>query len=149
MNLQNFLATSISEAATELEAAFLNLPDDKRNWSAGGQARTALDMVAEVTLLNGASADMIEERQGMADFDPEEFNQSKAEFYGDWAELQKLLHDNTARVAAVVGALSDNDFDIEVQMPCGPINIAQMADYPRWNAKYHEGQINFIASMLG
>ena len=149
MNLQNFLATSIPQSAADLEAALLRLPADKRNWSAGGQARTALDMVAEVALLNGDTADMIAERQGMANFDLAELNRRIAELTNDWPALQTLLHDNTARVAAVVGALADEDFDVEVEMPWDKMTIAQLADYPHWNAKYHEGQINFIASILG
>lgn len=149
MNLQTFLSTSIPKAAADLEAALLRLPTDKRNWSAGGEARTALHMVAEVALLNGDTAEMIAMRQGMANFDSDELNQRIAELTHDWATLQTLLHDNTARVAAVVGALADDDFDIEIQMPWGATTIAQMADYPYWNAKYHAGQINFIASLLG
>ena len=148
MNLQTFLATSIPQSATDLETALLRLPDDKRDWSAGGQARTALHMVAEVAVLNGDTADMIETRQGMANFDVAELNRRIAELTGDWPALQTLLHHNSARVAAVVGALSDEDFDAEIQMPWGAMTMAQIAAYPYWNASYHEGQINFIASML-
>ena len=149
MNLQTFLSTSIPQSAADLETALLRLPDDKRNWSAGGQARSALHMVAEVAVLNGDTADMIETRQGMTNFDVAELNRRIAELTGDWPALQAQLHQNSARVAAVVGALADEDFDAEIQMPWGAMTMAQMAEYPYWNAKYHEGQINFIASILG
>ncbi len=149
MNLQTFLSTSIPKAAADLETALLRLPADKRNWSAGGDARSALNMVAEVALLNGDTAEMIENRRGMANLDLGELNRRIAELTGDWPALQTLLHSNTARVAAVVGALSDDDFDAEIQMPWGAMTIAQIAAYPYWNACYHEGQINFIASLLG
>ncbi len=29
------------------------------------------------------------------------------------------------------------------------MTVAQIASYPYWNMCYHEGQINYIASMLG
>ena len=149
MNLQTFLSTSIPRAAADLETALLRLPDDKRNWSAGSQARSAIHMVAEVALLNGDTAAMIETRQGMANSALDELSQRIAELTGDWPALQTLLHHNSARVAAVVGALSDEDFAAEIAMPWGAMMMAQMASYPYWNACYHEGQINFIASMLG
>lgn len=149
MNLQTFLTTSIPQSAADLETALLQLPDDKRNWSAGGDARSALDMVAEVALLNGDTADIIATRQGMVNFDVAELNRRKAALYDDWPALQKLLHDNTARVAAVVGVLCDDDFDAQIQVPWGAMTLAQLAEYPYWNAKYHEGQINFIAALLG
>ena len=149
MKLQTFLSTSIPKAAADLETALLRLPADKRDWSAGGDARSALHMVAEVAILNGDTAAMIETRQGTTNFDMTELNRRIAELTGDWAALQTRLHDNSARVAAVVGALSDADFDAEIEMPWGAMTMAQMAEYPYWNAKYHEGQINFIASMLG
>lgn len=149
MNLQTFLSTSIPKAAADLETALLRLPEDKRNWSAGGDARSALHMVAEVAIINGDTAEMISTRQGMANFDLAELNRRMAALCDDWPALQTLLHDNTARVAEAIGALADEDFDAEIQMPWGAMTLAQIAAYPYWNACYHEGQINFIASMLG
>ena len=29
------------------------------------------------------------------------------------------------------------------------MTLAQVIAYPHWNMSYHEGQINYIASMLG
>jgi hypothetical protein len=34
-------------------------------------------------------------------------------------------------------------------MPWGPMTVSQILGYPFWNMCYHEGQINYIASMLG
>ena len=69
-------------------------------------------------------------------------------FYADVLGLTEIEKPD-ARVVAVVGALADEDFAAEIQMPWGAMTMAQIAEYPYWNAKYHEGQINFIASMLG
>ena len=148
MNLQTFLSNSIPQASTDLETALLNLPADKRDWSAGGQARSAIDMVAEVALLNGDTADMIATKTGLANFDLGELNHRKAALYDDWPALKALLYENTARVAEAIGAVSDDDLTFEFAMPWGAMTLTQIAEYPYWNAKYHEGQINFIASLL-
>lgn len=147
--LQNFLADSIPQAVADLETAFMRLPEDKRNWSAGGDARTALDMLAEVAVVNGDAAEMIETRKGMVNFDLEGLERQKAELCADRSKLKALLDENTARVVAAIRTVPDADSQSEITMPWGPMTLTQIMEYPYWNAKYHEGQINFIASMLG
>jgi hypothetical protein len=147
--LQTFLSWSIPKASADLETALGRLPEDKRAWSAGGDARNALDMVAEVAILNGVTAGTIETRSGMNDFDWAAYTRHKAALCEDYPALKTLLDANTARVVEVVSALSDEDLTVEVQMPWGAMTLAQLASYPYWNACYHEGQINFLASMLG
>ncbi len=147
--LQNFLATSIPQATADLETALMRLPEDKRHWSAGGDARTAIDMLAEVAIVNGDAAEMIETRKGMANFDLEGLARHKAGLWADWPKLKSLLDENTARVVAAIRTVPDADLQSEIAMPWGPMTLTQIMEYPYWNAKYHEGQINFIASMLG
>jgi len=38
--------------------------------------------------------------------------------------------------------------NVEVQMPWGMMTLAQIISYPYWDMSYHEGQINYLASML-
>lgn len=49
-HLQRFLSQAGEKAAGDLEAALRRLPEDKWAWSAGGNARTAIDQVAECAL---------------------------------------------------------------------------------------------------
>ena len=148
-NLQDFLANGAVKAAQDLEAALLRLPEDKRNWSAGGTARTALDMAAEVAVLNGDTAEMIRTRQGMAGFDLEKLNRLKDELADDWPALKARLDESTARVAQAIREVPDEELTREVTMPWGPMAMTEIMAYPYWNACYHEGQINFIAAQLG
>ena len=147
--LQNFLAQATPKAAEDLETALLRLPAEKRNWSAGGDARSALDMMAEVALLNGTTAQTLENRSFPDDYDFAVYAQDKAELTQDWPALKKMLDENTARVVEAILSVPDEDVGVELQMPWGPMTLAQLMAYPYWNACYHEGQINFIASMLG
>ena len=125
------------------------MPADKRNWSPQGDARTALDLVAECAILNGSTVDIIENRTFPADFSQPEFQRAKAELSQDWNALQSLLQENTTRVVARIRTVSNEELSVEVEMPWGPMNMTQIISYPYWNMSYHEGQINYIASMLG
>ena len=147
--LQNFLAQATPKATDDLQTALLRLPEDKRNWSADGDARSALDMLAEVALLNGTTAQTLENRNFPDDYDFALYAQDKTELAQDWPALKKMLDENTARVVEAMLSVPDEDISLEVQMPWGAMTLAQLMSYPYWNACYHEGQINFIASMLG
>jgi hypothetical protein len=147
--LQNFLANAAIKAASDLEVALMRLPEDKRDWSAQGDARSALDLVAECAILNGSTVDLIKTRQFPPDYDMASYMTEKAELAKDWEALQSLLHQNTARVVAAIRAVPEEDLEAEVTMPWGPMTLEQVISYPHWNMSYHEGQINYIASMLG
>lgn len=148
MNLQTFLTTAIPKATQDLETALERLPDEKRNWSAGGDARSALDMVAEVAILNGTTAQTIQNRAFPGPFDWAAYSRDKDELAGNWPALKARLDENSACVVEVIRALPDEELSVEAEMPWGAMTLAQLASYPYWNACYHEGQINFIASIL-
>lgn len=147
--LQEFMGAAIPKAAADLEAALLRLPEDKRNWQTTETARSAMDQVAECAILNGIVAELLGSRKWPEDYDFGAFQRRKAELCQDWPGLKALLDENTARIAAAVRAVPEADLAVEVGMPWGPMSLAQIIAYPYWNLAYHEGQINYIASMLG
>lgn len=147
--LQEFLVLSTPRAATELREALLRIPEDKRNWSPEKTARTALDQFAECAILNGYTADMIESRQWAID-DFGVYLQEKAEkVAGEWSALDALLQANVERLITVIRAVPDADLGVEIQLPWEKQTMAQVISYPYWNMTYHQGQINYIASILG
>ena len=146
--LQEFLVRATENVASELVAALLRLPEDKRNWSPMGKARTALNMVAECAILGGTTVDMIRNRAYPADFDRAAFDREKERLATDWPALQALLQENNAKVIAEIATVPEDALGIEVPMPWGTQTLAEIIAYPYWNMSYHEGQINYIASML-
>ncbi len=144
-----FLADAAHKAASDLETALLRLPGDRRVWSAGGDARSASDMVAECAILNGSTAHAIENRSFPSDFDFAAYGSDKAQLSQNEDALLALLHANTSRAVEAIRAVPDTDLNIEIQMPWGAMPMVQLMSYPYWNMTYHEGQINFIASILG
>jgi hypothetical protein len=150
ITVQEHMAQLTSKAAADLKAAFLRLPEDKRSWSPAETARTALDMMAECAMLNGSTADLIRTRQWPSgDEVMKAFFATKAELARSWSEAEARLDATLPVVLAAIRGLSDADLDVEVPMPWGPMTVMQIIAYPQWNMSYHEGQINYIASILG
>ena len=67
----------------------------------------------------------------------------------EWDTLRGLLLDNAARVADAITNVPASALDDEIQTPFGMMTMEQILAYPQWNMTYHQGQINYIASLLG
>lgn len=147
--LQEFLARATLKQREQLEAAIARLPEDKRAWSPMGDARTAVDQFTECAMLNGSTVEMLQTRSFPANFDFATYLEAKAALSQDWEKVQAMLKENTDRAIAAILAVPEADFNVEVQMPWGPLKLSDIMSYPYWNMSYHEGQINYIASMLG
>lgn len=150
-SIQQHLVRITPKAAEDLMAAFLRLPEDKRAWSPMGDARTAIDQMSEIAILNGRTDELIHTKQFGADFASAmgDFQRLKSELSEDWPRLKSMLEENTAKVVETIGKVPDSELSAEVEMPWGAMTIEQIIGYPHWNMCYHEGQINYLASMLG
>ena len=148
---QNFIAAATEKAATDLSAALLTLPEDKRGWSPSDSARTALHLVAECALNNGAVIEMIEAGEWRQPSGGQEayFQIMQEWASGDWNALHTLLMDNTRRLAAALNAVGGEALAAEFVTPYSTGPFSGFMAYPYWNMSYHEGQINYIASLLG
>ena len=145
--IQNAAADAVLKAADALTAALLNLPQEKRAWKPAPNARTARNQVAECALLNGCTADLLTARAWqITDFDAF-FRDRDLLADGEEETLQTRLHANAQRVADAIRALSDDDLEIEIEPPWRRQTLAEIIAYPHWNMSYHEGQINYIASL--
>jgi uncharacterized damage-inducible protein DinB len=147
--LHDFLSAATQNAAEELVTAYQRIPDDQQRWRAEGKGRSALDQVIECTLLNGYTADLIQNRH-WAEGAMETFTKDKAEAEAlDWDVLHSNLLENTRRVIAALQAVPESDLQNPIQMPWRTQSLAEIMAYPYWNMSYHQGQINYIASLLG
>ena len=146
--LHDFLTGATRKAADDLIAALERLPADKRDWSPMGDARSALDMVAECAILNGTTVEMIQQR-AFPPFDWESYRAAKTALVSDPDGALALLRENTTRVVAAIPTVDAADLATEIPMPWGAQSLSSILSYPYWNMTYHEGQINYLASMLG
>jgi len=105
--------------------------------------------VAECAILTGYMANLLHTRQwpdGQFDL----FFSEKAELVMQgWEEIHPRLVESAGRVAAVIAALTEDDLAVEIETPFRTQTIEGWMTYPHWNLIYHEGQINYIASLLG
>ena len=147
--LQSFLTAATEKAAAKLAEAFVSLPESKRLWSPAETARPAIDQVAECAILNGYMANLLQTRQwpeGQIDL----FLAEKAALAAmSWEEVQPRLLKSAQRVAAAIAAIPDDDLMDEIETPWRKQTVAELITYPHWNMTYHEGQINYLASLLG
>lgn len=147
LTLQEFFADATRKAAADLAEALLRLPEDRRGWSAGGGARTALDQVAECALLAGYTAALIQTRTWSTSDLSEYASRSEALIAAGWNAMHTLLMENTEKHAAALRALPDNALSEEIEIPSGKQTVAELIAYPYWNMTYHLGQINYIAAL--
>jgi len=147
-SMQEFLVLSTQKAAEDVQAALLNLPEDKRGWKPTDKARSALDQLAEIALLTGYTADLIATGKWTLGDDFSSYVREKDALSQDWPGIQALLKTNVAKMVSALQGVPDTELETSIDMPWGPMKMAQIMAYPYWNMSYHEGQINYIGSML-
>ena len=147
--LQQHLAASTQKAADDLIKAYHQIPDDKRHWSGEETARNASHQVAECAILNGHTARLIATQQWGATHPDSVMKEISYASAMEWDTLRGLLLDNARRVADAITAVPTDALDTEVQTPFGMMTLEQVCAYPQWNMIYHQGQVNYIASLLG
>ena len=76
------------------------------------------------------------------------FASAKSSLADDWDTLQTTFETNTAQLIEAIRRVPDSELDQTIQLPWGAWTIAHLMGHPYWNMAYHEGQINYIASLL-
>ncbi len=146
--VQEYLAGATQKAAAELTKAYIHIPEEKRDWSPDEKARSAQDMFAECVLLNSYTADTIT-NQAMSG-SMESFKHDLAGIKAlAWEEVHAQFEASVAKITAAIRGVAEADMDVVIAMPWGPMTPGQLITYPHWNMTYHEGQTNYLASILG
>lgn len=137
------LATS---SAASLEKATLAL-GDKATWSPLDKGRTAVNQVAECALIAQLTADILT-TQVMPAPDWEAFGKAQAAL--DTPEKAiAALKEMTANLVAAIEALPESAADTKVTLPWGTeMTLGSLPMLVYWNNTYHEGQINYISTLL-
>ena len=146
-DLQGFLVEVTRKAAEDLIAAVEGLPAEKRAWRPLEKGRSAADQAAECAILNGSTAKILWEREWDRDFSFEQYERDRAELARDWEAVKAVLRENTEKVIAAIEGFPPEEMAGEVAAPWGPMPFTRVLSYPYWNMSYHEGQVNYIASL--
>lgn len=146
--IHDFLTKATRKAADELIAAIARIPEEKRDWSPGGKARTALDLFAECAILNGYTAELIRTRV-WSDENYASYGTDKKKIYEMSPEEQTTaLNESVEKVIVAIQAVPDDALGVMIDMPWGAQSLEEICAYPYWNMSYHLGQTNYIASIL-
>ena len=133
-------AASLAKATTEL--------GDKSQWSPLDKGRTAANQVAECALIAAGAAGILKAKSAES-VDMSGFGQAVAALASDTSAALAALAANTETLCAVVATLTEADAGISITMPWGmSYTLPELALLVNWNNTYHEGQINYIATLL-
>jgi uncharacterized damage-inducible protein DinB len=148
-SVQEFFVSLTEKQAKDLVAAFDRLPADKRHWEPTEGSRSAANQLAECAILNGSTAKLLETRTWDTQESFEEFFEQRDKLAGDDGALKATMEENLPKIIHAIRSIPTEDLDKEIAMPWGNMKVGQIITYPYWNMAYHEGQVNYIATMLG
>ena len=127
------------------------LPSEKRDWTPGAPARSALDQLKEVAFAPQLYRLLIAENRMPS---PEEHSQMKSEVQSieGFDKICELAMKNTSELCNHIAEFPNDQLEKEVTLPFGGGMTVTMADVLAihyWNTVYHQGQVNFIQMLLG
>lgn len=142
------IIAALNNSVTSL-TKLINELGENASWSPLDKGRTALDQVAECALIAGFAAGIIQSKE-VPPVDWAAFETAKQGLAADAAATLAALAAKTGELTAVLEGLSADDAAFEVTLPWGEVvTLAGLADVVYWNNTYHEGQINYIQTLLG
>ncbi|MBI1742148.1 DinB family protein [Candidatus Acetothermia bacterium] len=138
---------SRSESAT---AAFMKglqfVPKEKRDWKPAPSSRSASEIAAHTTYWTIYFTKAI---KGEKLTDPaEDAWKASTKELKDSAQTEKLVERVHQDFITAVKGLSEKDLDRVVEFPWGKENVAKALDGGIWHANYHQGQLNYIQTLL-
>jgi hypothetical protein len=122
---------------------------DKATWSPNDKGRNAGNQIAECALLSGGAVQAVESG-AFPPMDFEKFGAIAAELGNQPEQALAMLSENTEKLCAAISVASQEKLDSTIELPWGEkttLSGAAMLIY--WNNTYHEGQINYISTLVG
>jgi hypothetical protein len=118
---------------------------EKITWSPNEKGRTALDQVAECIVIGNMLLALLEGTAPLA-YKPDVFQSAKDAI--DTKEKATTLCTTIAeRLALLVAQQTTEQLNTIVDTPFGPRSTIRLLMLIYWNNGYHEGQINYIATL--
>ena len=125
------------------------LPTDRLDWKPAPEARSALDQLQELATAMEFHWDVYVTRKVEWSQEKSERWQAYRSQFTDIDELENMAKAGAERLAAFLATFDPVDYAAPVEFPIpGEFNMADCLAYHYWNATYHNGQINYIASLL-
>jgi uncharacterized damage-inducible protein DinB len=125
------------------------IPAEKQNSSLGGSARTPLNIVAECGMVNGFVRQFL--ATGVAPERPaaESRDAFLASFDTEEKALTYFAAQTESLIAAFQGLSEDALAETTSELFGRPMTRLAVAELPAIHMSYHDGQLNFVHSLLG
>jgi uncharacterized damage-inducible protein DinB len=147
------LVKQTQKAADDVCRAAEAVPEDRANWSPGGESRSVLDQMREVATQAAWFLPIIRDRKA-PEFDRHAILEAKhlRESFDTIEQCAEAARTSTVELCQAISAFPEPKLDEEIVLPFGGGSTMTMADVlglPYWNMVYHLGQINQIQLVLG
>jgi len=146
--VQTFIADTTQHAAEGLKSAYLALSDEQRIARPAGKGRSAIDQIAECTIINGGAAEALSDPDSAAGYDMARLESEKTALTADPSALLAAFEASTKQLIDAISSVADDRLGVEIQLPWGQWTYEKLMAHPSWNMTYHEGQVNYISTLL-
>lgn len=144
------------EALASLFLAARHVPEDKRDWTAMGEARSVHALLYECTLTTpfyaaAAQGKMLEFAALVPDAETRELWRGRSEASIDLEGMEAVAQETFAELCQTLEAILDERLSEVQPHPMNPnkqVTTADLLFLAYWNLVYHTGQINYIQTML-
>lgn len=153
MKMQEFVIGATREAMGEAFRYARAVPADKVEWKPMETGRSVLDLTRELAKCPDWAVPILNGELSSSE-DPEMGAEEMAS-WGTVEECEAALGPKLDRYLEFVAAFPDGRLGETMDLPFGAggamrtFSMAELLDYPRWNASYHEGQIAYIQTLYG
>jgi uncharacterized damage-inducible protein DinB len=154
LTLQEQAARMTMEALVSLFRAARHVPEDKRDWSPGGAARSVNAQLAECAVSPELQSKLIngEPEESIVAAYHENVEKMKELEQLPFDDLYEISRFNYEALCEIIRLVLDDDLEDRFSLPFnGGMNPtrADLIFVPYWNLVYHTGQINYIQTLLG
>jgi hypothetical protein len=144
-------------AVDDICRAALALPPSAAEWTAGGEARSALDQMREVAQSAAWLLPLIQEENAAEfakhpDKEPGHRHMPKTAGLETITSCVETARKTTSELCKAIAAAPDAKLEEEVRLPFGGglvMTFADLLGMHHWNLVYHLGQVNQIALAHG
>lgn len=155
MRVQDYTIDTTREAMAEAFRYAASVPENKLEWKPMDTGRSVMELCRELAQCAEWAYNILDGK--FMTPSEEEGAQQQAEMDG-WktvADCEAAGKEKLGRYFEFLKAFPDERLGETMNLPFGPggsmkaFTMAEMMDYPRWNATYHLGQIAYIQTLYG
>ncbi|MER3495927.1 MAG: hypothetical protein C4320_03445 [Armatimonadota bacterium] len=146
MKLTDFLAADCLTTKEDLFKTYHELPAGRRIVSPGGEARSPLNMMAEIAMMFDMAMNLMRTGAMKGSMDDFEGMLKSIESKGE-ASVLAMIESGAAKFSEVLREFPEDELEESVELPWGNQSKAEVANYPIWNMRYHQGQLSLVRSL--